>query len=458
MAVLDAADLQETTGVNNFTETASDATLLLGLEGVAVLRVDVDGDGHRTVHVVTDDETATACPTCGVFATRVKECVVTAPRDLGMGGEPISVRWHKRRWVCRERQCPRGSFTEQIGQVSAGMRTTARLRRACGRAVADGGRTLAQAARDHRVSWPVAMRELRTYACEVLPEQPKPTTAIGIDEIRRGCPRWELDPRTGKYRLIADRWHVGFTDLVGDQGLLGQVEGRVSTAVAAWLKTQPDAWRQAITHVAIDMCQVFRSAIRAALPHATIVVDHFHLVQLANTKAAELRRRATWAMRGRRGRGGDPEFDHRKLLRSNAEDLTVEQRAVLERDLTRIGTYGKHILAGWHAKEKLRDLLALARTTPARSQISHRLQAFYAWCADHAYLPELVSLAETVAAWWDEIEAFLLTGITNAKSEGTNRVIKLEARCAYGFRNPVNQRLRSRCATTRESRNRAIPA
>ncbi|WP_020547434.1 transposase, partial [Nonomuraea coxensis] len=79
-------------------------------------------------------------------------------------------------------------------------------------------------------------------------------------------------------------------------------------------------------------------------------------------------------------------------------------------------------------------------------------------CADHPYLPELVTLAETVASWWKEIEAFLLTGITNAKSEGTNRVIKLEARCAYGFRNPANQRLRSRCATTRESRNRAIPA
>jgi transposase len=74
------------------------------------------------------------------------------------------------------------------------------------------------------------------------------------------------------------------------------------------------------------------------------------------------------------------------------------------------------------------------------------------------YLPELVTLAETIAAWWPQIEAFIQTGITNAKSEGTNRVIKLEARSAYGFRNTVNQRLRSRCATTRASRNRTIPA
>ncbi|TMR98028.1 transposase [Nonomuraea basaltis] len=79
--------------------------------------------------------------------------------------------------------------------------------------------------------------------------------------------------------------------MAGDQGLLGQVEGRVSTVVAAWLTAQGARWRRAVTHVAIDMCQVFRCAVRAALPHAVIVVDHFHLVQLANTKLAELRRR-----------------------------------------------------------------------------------------------------------------------------------------------------------------------
>jgi transposase len=306
----------------------------------------------------------------------------------------------------------------------------------------------------------VAMREVRCYAAKVLPERPGPTAVVGIDEIRRGRPVWEQDPHTGKYVLVTDRWHVGFVDLAGGQGLLGQVEGRRSAVVAAWLSAQTATWRDGVTHVAIDMCEVFRSAIGKALPHATIVVDHFHLVQLANNKLAELRRRVTWKAHGRRGRKGDAEYDHRRLLRFNAEDLTADQIATMQRELRRAGTYGRQILAAWHAKEKLRDLLALARTGHhrARSQISHRLHAFYAWCADHSHLPELVTLAETIQQWQPEIEAFLWSGITNAKSEGTNRVIKLEARCAYGFRNPVNQRLRSRCATTRATRNRVIPA
>ncbi|MFD7491046.1 transposase [Streptomyces sp. NPDC059832] len=69
-----------------------------------------------------------------------------------------------------------------------------------------------------------------------------------------------------------------------------------------------------------------------------------------------------------------------------------------------------------------------------------------------ADLPELQRPATTVETWWPEILAFLHTGITNAGSGGTNRVIKTIARDAYGFRNPGNQRLRTRCATTRRAR------
>ncbi|WP_373292559.1 transposase [Streptomyces camponoticapitis] len=54
-------------------------------------------------------------------------------------------------------------------------------------------------------------------------------------------------------------------------------------------------------------------------------------------------------------------------------------------------------------------------------------------------------------------ETYLTTGITNAASEGNNRLIKLEARNAFGFRNRANQRLRSRCATTRRSQREAHP-
>ncbi|MBE1489719.1 hypothetical protein H4W31_005357 [Plantactinospora soyae] len=50
------------------------------------------------------------------------------------------------------------------------------------------------------------------------------------------------------------------------------------------------------------------------------------------------------------------------------------------------------------------------------------------------------------------------TGITDAGFEGTNRVSKTVARDAYGCRNPGNQRLRIRTATTRCHRGHLNPA
>ncbi|GAB3172822.1 hypothetical protein GCM10027162_15880 [Streptomyces incanus] len=43
---------------------------------------------------------------------------------------------------------------------------------------------------------------------------------LGIDETRRGRPRWEQAPATGKWRLVRDRWHTCFVDALGTGGLL----------------------------------------------------------------------------------------------------------------------------------------------------------------------------------------------------------------------------------------------
>ncbi len=44
---------------------------------------------------------------------------------------------------------------------------------------------------------------------------------------------------------------------------------------------------------------------------------------------------------------------------------------------------------------------------------------------------------------------------SNATAESLNRLAKLEARQAYGFRNPLNQRRRVRIACTRGHRRRS---
>ena len=142
----------------------------------------------------------------------------------------------------------------------------------------------------------------------------------------------------------------------------------------------------------------------------------------------------------------------------NLEHLTGAQFAKIIDTLDR-DRYGQEIAAAWIGKEKLRDALNLrARVTgsvPCERQVRDRLFTFYDWCARHDDIPDLVTLARTIFRWEDQIVAAVLTGSPNATSESLNRLAKLEARLAYGFRNPLNQCRRVRIACTRGYRRRA---
>jgi transposase len=79
------------------------------------------------------------------------------------------------------------------------------------------------------------------------------------------------------------------------------------------------------------------------------------------------------------------------------------------------------------------DLLALHGTHPNRTQTSALLIRFYENAAACG-LPEMERLAGTISTWWPEILAAITTGVANAGSEGTKRVIKTDACCAFGYR------------------------
>lgn len=83
------------------------------------------------------------------------------------------------------------------------------------------------------------MDAFRTAAEEVTGAPLEPVEVLGIDETRRGRTQWRQHPETGRWEPIADRWHTGFVDAFGGQGLLGQVEGRAPLNVLAWLSTTP---------------------------------------------------------------------------------------------------------------------------------------------------------------------------------------------------------------------------
>jgi transposase len=443
-------------------DRSDDASCLLGLEGLAVERVVRTGLGVKVVQLVTDDPAAARCPGCGVHSTSGKDWVLTRPQDLPCGGEFAVVQWRKRRWRCRIEACPRQSFTEQVAQVPARMRTTTRLRAALAVAVEDG-RDQSEVASAHGVSWPTVQRAVVARGAVELVE-PEPTAVLGMDETRFGRPRWLPDGAhaDGRVRWVrTDPWETGFVDITGDQTLLGQVDGRTSAAVQAWLAARTPAFRAGVKVVVIDPHAGYAAAVRAALPDAVIAVDHFHLILLANKAVTAVRQRVTRDLLGRRGRTVDPTWANRRLLLRGREHLSARALARMWNGCIDHDPTGQ-ILSAWIAKEELRALCATAARGGHPGEIRDRLYAFYRWCAD-AQIPELTTLAETIETWWSAIEVFLRTGLTNARTEGTNRLIKQVKRAACGFRNRDNYRRRVLLHCTRRTRrlsarNPTVPA
>ena len=159
--------------------------------------------------------------------------------------------------------------------------------------------------------------------------------------------------------MRTDPWETGFVDITGDQALLGQVDGRTSAAVQAWLAARTEAFRAGIEVVVIDPHAGYAAAVRAALPEARIAVDHFHLVMLANKAVTAVRQRVTRDLLDRRGRKTDPTWANRRLLLRGRERLSQAALARMWNGCVDHDPTGQ-ILSAWIAKEELRALCATA--------------------------------------------------------------------------------------------------
>jgi transposase len=296
-------------------------------------------------------------------------------QDVPYGQAPLRLVWHKRRWRCREAGCPRGSFTESLPVVPARARVTTRLRAECGAGIATRFSCVSAGAGHYGVSWPIAHAAFVAHVDPVLAQPLPPVQVLGIDETRRGKVQWGQDPDTGRWFVLADRWHTGIVDAAGTGGLLAHIDGRTAAKVAEWIAEQPDSWRAGITHVTIDLSASYLRAVTDALPNAVVVADRFHLVRLANDMVTEVRQHATRDVRGRRGRKRDPEWAGRRKLLIAHERLDPAAFAKLWNALIDAGDPGIEILHAYTVKENLRHLLALSATFPERSLIRDRLWA-----------------------------------------------------------------------------------
>jgi transposase len=405
--------------------SSASASRLLGLDGFQLVSAELVG-GEWQLAVQTT-ATAIGCVGCGVRATPHGRRTVRV-RDLPLGGRPVVLAWRKRIWRCREPACRVRTWTEQAAAIRPRAVLTERARAEACRRVGKDAHAVAAVARDLGVGWATIMRAVADHGIPLVDDSARleGVATLGLDETTF----------LKATRLAPTRYVTGLVDL--EQGrLLDVVADRTRAAVNGWLGARTHDWLARIATVALDPWRGYASALVVPLGHATVVVDHFHAIRLANTVVDQVRRRTQQATLGHRGRKRDPLYRIRKLLLTAAEQLTSRGRVRLRAGLA-VGDPTGEVAVAWQGKELLRAVYAASDLAHARAA----LERFYRW-ADSVGVAELSRLARTVRAWEAEILAFHSTkGCSNGPTEAVNLLIKKVKRVGHGFRNFTNYRLR----------------
>jgi transposase len=296
---------------------SASGSILLGLDGFEVTAAEVIDDEWRLA--VQTTATTMGCAACGTRA-RLHARRTVRVRDLPIGGRPVVLAWGKRVWRCVEPACAVQTWTEQQVAIRPRAVLTERARAEACRRVGKDAHAVAAVARDLGVGWATVMRAVTDHGQPLVddPARLNGVAALGLDETSF----------LKATRVAPTRWVTGLVDLEGGR-LLDLVADRTRAAVAGWLGARPAVWLAQVGTVALDPWRGYASALITPLGHATVVVDHFHAIRLANAVVDQVRRRTQQATLGHRGRKQDPLYRIRRLLITAQEQLTQRGRARL---------------------------------------------------------------------------------------------------------------------------------
>lgn len=406
-------------------QSSQGATALVSLDEVVVgAQVLVDGEWWLNVETPADVVACRACGTRAVGHGRTRSQI----RDLAIAGVPAVLVFARRRWRCPERDCDVSTWSEQLNSIEARASMTERARARLADMVNIDGMSIAAAAAAFGVGWATANAAVAKFTDPVIsdPARLEGVSALGVDEKR-------FLNATADHRTI-------YTTQIVDLDrhlLLDVIEGRSRDVLDTWLSERGDDWCARITLATLDPAAGYRLALDENLPNATLVVDHFHAIKLANKAIDDVRRRVQNDTLGHRGHKRDPLYRGRRVFLTGMDRLTNDRIAWMF-ELLAAGDPDGEVAAAILAKELLREVYSAVDEAHAR----RRLIVFFQHCAN-ADVAELRRLARTIDRWVDLVLAYHRTGgASNGRVENTHMLAEKIRRNAHGFQSHPNYRRR----------------
>ncbi len=353
-------------------------------------------------------ETSIVCPRCQTCCSRVQESRPRCLRDLPILERPVMLWLHLRRFACcgcRHRPWEtsttfgeRVKWTERLYH-----QVRAEFLRGC------PGNELA---RRYGLSARTLFRWTFERSRGGRPRQLG--RAIGIDEYAR---------RKGH------RSNTLIVDLESGQPI-ATFKGRRAEDVIAWCNSRPQAERDRVEVVVLDMSKTFFAAIKAVFGEQVHVIDRFHVVQQAVSALDAVLRSVQKQL--------DPEEAKalkklRKRWLKSADQLNVDELIARYEWRRRFPALRETL--NW--VQDLRKWFDRKYDKPAREALVKLIER-----ASQSVQEPLQRIAGTLTRWFDPIVRYIRYRYSNGLTEGFNNKIKLIQRMAYGLRNEHNRRKR----------------
>lgn len=343
-------------------------------------------------------EPPSACPHCrsgNLVGFGRREQMI---RDLPMHGRRVGLYIDTRRYRCRD--CSK-TFYELLPEVDEKRLMTKRLCQWIGKQSIR--RTFSSIAEEVGCTEFTVRSVFNDYINElektVRFETPK---WMGIDEIHI----------INKPRCVVSN--------IENNTLVDMLRNRNKETVAKYFFSMPN--REKVQYVAMDMWAPYRDAVRAVLPDATIVIDKFHVVRMANDAMEKARKGYRESLSAKQKRGL---MHDRFVLLKRERTLSDAERFTLDGWVRNYPVLGE----AYRAKEAF---YSIYEESGSPEYAESRFDAWHASLSPEVR-PYFSDLIRAFQNWQPYILNYFAHPITNAYTESLNSLIRVMNRLGRGY-------------------------
>jgi transposase len=256
----------------------------------------------------------------------------------------------------------------------------------------------------------------RSLATTVEWDTLEPFRTLGIDEIA----------------LL--KGHRDFVAVISAQGeggelhVLAVLPDRLKATVVAWLASIPESIRARITTVCTDIWEGYITAVQEVLPHATIVIDRFHVARHYRDGVDTLRKQEVRRLKKELPKDAQDDLKHTLWpFRKRAADLDDGEQA----HLSTLLAYSPALQQAYRLREELTTIFDTARSK------KDGLRRIRLWRrrVERSGLTCFAAFLKLLDSWLDLIANYFINHQTSSFVEGLNNKIKVLKRRCYGLRN-----------------------